>query len=58
MGKANPQSGKNTKQTNGGSMITEYISKATSKWNGLNKKGKTIVVAVAVIIVVALVQAV
>ena len=39
-------------------MITEYISKATSKWNGLNKNGKTIVVAVAVIIVVALVQAV
>ena len=39
-------------------MITEYISKATDKWKGLNKKGKTIVVAVAVIIVVALVQAV
>lgn len=39
-------------------MITEYISKSTSKWNSLNKKGKTIVVAVAVIIVVALVQAV
>ncbi len=39
-------------------MITEYISKATDKWKGLNKKGKTIVVAVAVIIVIALVQAV
>jgi len=39
-------------------MITEYISKATNKWNGLNKKGKIIVVAVAVIIVIALVQVV
>ncbi len=39
-------------------MITEYISKATDKWNGLNKKGKIIVLAVALIIAVALVQAV
>ena len=39
-------------------MITEYISKATDKWNGLNKKGKIIVLAVSLIIAVALVQAV
>ena len=39
-------------------MITEYISKATDKWNGLNKKGKIIVLAVALIIAVALIQAV
>lgn len=58
MGKANPQSGKNTKQTNGGSMITEYVTKITDKWNSLNKKGKILVAAVAVIVIVAIVKAV
>ena len=39
-------------------MITEYISKATDKWNSLNKKGKIIVLVVALIIAVAIVKAV
>jgi len=33
-------------------------NKMLKRWNNLNKKGKTLVVAVAVIIVVAIVQSV
>jgi len=32
------------------------IQKLTDRWNNLNKKGKTIVVAVAVVIIVLIVQ--
>ena len=39
-------------------MITEYVTKITDKWNGLNKKGKILVAAVAVIVIVAIVKSV